>query len=354
MLKIYIPENHKHRNECLFRPYLTIQDYFRDIGIEFVFSGNNWDLAWIGQASYIDKSLSLKYSTKKGLEFVEKFKGKDYILFDGQDSASLIGTWEVFKESEAKLLLKNSLYEDLKQYENNANINGRIYWERPLKNHDPNLSHDLLLDETNLNPKFKNVKLSGTNWLSTVQPNFFQYKEAKKDIDVFAMFQYPAKENWEYGVKTSEYYSDHRQNCIEELKKFPESVRVVTAENGKVPLEEYYSLMSRSKIVIAPFGYGEIAPRDLESAMVGAILIKPSMDHISTLPNVFIPGTTYVSCSWDYLNLVENIGVILQDYRRWQEYYVENMRQKYVEEYNPEKLVIHVHKILSELEGYST
>lgn len=330
----------KHRNETTFRPYLQIQELFKEVGIEFVFEGNQYDMAWIGQASYTDKSKSLKESTDDGLKYLEKFKDQDYILFDGQDSASLIGVWEVFKESSAKLLLKNSLYNNTSLY-NLPAINGRHYWVND--GYNPNI----LTLPTNL-------KLSGTNWLSTVQPNFFYYKTAKKDIDVFAMFQYPAKENWEYDVQTSYYYTEHRSKCINELKRLPRHIKVVTAEAGKVPLQEYYNLMSRSKIVIAPFGYGEIAPRDLESAMVGSILLKPDMSHISTIPDIFIPGLTYVSLQWNYVDLGLHIEAILKDFPKWQEYYVENMRCKYVEEYNPEKLVTHIYNLILNMGGYST
>ena len=112
MIKVKIYELEKHRNETTFRPLLFVQNEFRDIGIEFVTDGNA-DFAFVGQASIINKKLSLNESINKGLEFLKSVK-EPYFIFDGQDAATLIGTYEVFKQSNALLLLKNSLQFSLK------------------------------------------------------------------------------------------------------------------------------------------------------------------------------------------------------------------------------------------------
>ena len=49
----------------------------------------------------------LKESIDKGLEFLSKLGG-DYMIVDGQDATSLVGTIDVFRESNALLFLKNS------------------------------------------------------------------------------------------------------------------------------------------------------------------------------------------------------------------------------------------------------
>ena len=104
MIKIKLLESHIHRNETTFRPFLFAQNVLREIGIEFTES-NDYDYAWVGQASIIDKKKSLQESIDKGLEFISKIDG-DYMIIDGQDSTSLIGTIDVFRESNALLFLK--------------------------------------------------------------------------------------------------------------------------------------------------------------------------------------------------------------------------------------------------------
>lgn len=340
MIRIRIPDLEKHRNECTFRPYLMCIDLFREIGIDLNYTGNSFDYKWIGQASYTDKSVSLSESTEKGLEYLDKIEG-DYWLFDGQDSASLIGTYDVFLKSGAQYLLKNSLYSNIDDYKLPF-INGRSYWGMSYRGYK-------VTDFS----KFANVKLSGTNWLSTITPNWFNYFDAEKPIDVFAMFSYPSRENYEYGIKTSVQYDEHRSRCIEELKKLPRNIKVQMLENGqKVPLEQYYNLMSKSKIVVAPFGYGEMAPRDIEAAMVGAILVKPDMNHLNTFPNPYKSGLTYEQCSWNFEDLNTKIQeIFLEGWKRNQKWYVENMRKEYIEQYNPKNLIEYIYNLIKNSPG---
>lgn len=343
MIKIKICDYLIHRNQTTFRPYLNSADIFREVGIEFVFEGNKYDMAWIGQASYMDKTLSLTDSVNKGIEYLEQFKGQDYILFDGQDSATLKGSVEVFNQSEAKYLLKNTLYSDLGNYRR-FSTTGRIYWEK-------NKWEDLY--RVSIDQDFSRIKLSGTNWLSGIPFNQFSYSHATKDIDVFAMFQYPAKHNMEFGIETGKYYTAHRKNCIDQLKQIAHKYNIFTAEIGNVPLDDYYRLMSRSKIVVAPFGYGEIAPRDAESAQVGAILIKPDMDHIQTVPNIYTDPQNFMNAEWDYSDLGSIIDGLLTDYKLQQQYYVENFRRNYCIEYTTEKMVAHIYELIRSIEGYT-
>ena len=114
MIKIKLLEKDIHRNEPTFRQFLFAQNQLREIGIEFTDS-NDYDYAWVGQASIIDKKKSLKESVEKGLEFLSKLSG-DYMIIDGQDATSLIGTVDVLRESNAQLCLKHSYLKDFDLY----------------------------------------------------------------------------------------------------------------------------------------------------------------------------------------------------------------------------------------------
>ena len=86
------------------------------------------------------------------------------------------------------------------------------------------------------------------------------------------------------------------------------NIKIAGLENGKrIPIEEYYHRMLESKIIMAPLGYGEAAVRDIESAMFGAVLIKPDMSNVITHPNIYIPYETYVPCKLDWSDLLEKI-----------------------------------------------
>ena len=79
---------------------------------------------------------------------------------------------------------------------------------------------------------------------------------------------------------------------------------------SRVSRRLYYREMKESKIVVSPFGWGEINNRDFESFIYGCLLVKPSVDHLITYPDFFLPNQTYLPYSWDFSDLeglVENL-----------------------------------------------
>ena len=69
----------------------------------------------------------------------------------------------------------------------------------------------------------------------------------------------------------------------------------------------YMKELRRSKIVLAPFGWGEITLKDFEVFLTGGLLLKPSMNHIQTWPDFFQDGSTYLSHNWNLDDLEEKI-----------------------------------------------
>lgn len=344
MIKIRLFQHWKHRNETTFRPYLQAAELFKEIGVQFVFDGPH-DLTWVGPATFGDKTRPLRSVLRRNDTWTLRDLRGEHIYFDGQDSPSLIGAWEAFKESSALLMLKSSLYRDISWYRE-PSVHGRYFWG---KSDDPEYNYSI--DDVDLT----RIRLSGSNWLSTVQPHWYDFRSIKKEYDVCAMFGYPAKENLEYQRRTDPFYNAHRRPCIDQLNNLPAAIKVAKLDAGvRVPVEEYYRRMIHSKIIVAPFGYGEMAPRDLEAAMVGAVLIKPDMGHIDTIPNPYIPEETYRSCRWDFSDLNDIVMDTLDHFDEYQEKFTLNFRQKYLELYNPVNLVEHMHGILSELPGFGT
>ena len=351
MIKIKLYDCHIHRNECTFRPYWFANNVIKDIGIEFVIEGDSYDYAWIGQGSIVNKKLPLQQSIEEGINYISKITG-DYMIVDGQDSTSLIGTYDVFKESNASLLLKSSLLKDRSLYKNKT-ASGRHYWP----------GGDYSIDDFD---KYSDrIVLSGTNWLSTywsLMPGWAGTNHLKTDLknqwskpswakisvdkeyDVCAMFQYPSTDsNYEYEYRLDQYYDKFRKPCIDIAHNL--NCNVAKLNNGvKLPAQEYYQKMFDSKIVLAPFGYGEMAPRDTESAVCGAILIKPDMDYIETNPNIFKKDETYIACKHDFSDLEEKVTEILGNYENYL-YIVENMRETIEEELSPENLAMNLYNL---------
>jgi len=332
MIKIRLLEIDKHRNETTFRPFLSARNLFSDVGIEFTDS-DDYDYAFVGQASIIDKKISLMESVELGLEFVSQITG-DYIIVDGQDSTSLIGTIDVFRDSDAILFLKNSYLKDFDLYKEGW-ANGRMYWGE---------GDYSVPDIDILKPK---MKLTGCNWLYTIEPHWMSY-DFEKEYDVSCMFGYPTKEPvYEHGICQTDYYDLHRKELMETLgNKF----KVAGLINGeRVSSDEYYRRMYESKIIMAPIGYGEMAPRDVESAMFGSVLVKPDMSYINSEPFIYEDNETYISVNYDWSNLEEKIEYVLSDYNNIRDRLVKNMRNRYEESYDLKNLVIHFYNILKDL-----
>ena len=84
---------------------------------------------------------------------------------------------------------------------------------------------------------------------------------------------------------------------------------------GMVPQKRYYRELAGSKIVLSPFGWGEVCFRDFEAILAGALLFKPDMSHMLTWPNVYIPNETYIPLNWDGSDLMEKTERYLNDER---------------------------------------
>ena len=334
MLKIKLYEHDVHRNETTFRPFLMAQDLFRDVGIEFT-NSDTYDYAFVGQASIIDKKKSLEESIEKGVDFCSKITG-DYIIVDGQDSTSLIGTIDVFRESKAVLFLKNSYLKDFDLYRQGW-VNGRMYWG------DGEYS---VPDIHELEPK---MKLTGCNWLSTMGVQWYDYNNYKK-YDVSCMFGYPSQtKNYEDNLCQTDFYDKHRRDLLDIISK---RYNFVGLEDGKkVDVNEYFQKMYDSKIVMSPFGYGEMNPRDVQSAMLGSVLIEPDMSYILSKPFVYEDNETYISVNYDWSDLEEKIDYVLSDYENIRDRLVQNFREKFISIYDKKNLVLHFYDTLKEING---
>lgn len=339
MIRVKIRDLDKHRNETTFRPYLTHAHILRDIGIEFV-EGGSYDVEWVGQASIIDKKLPLTDSIEMGVEFCESITG-DYMIFDGQDSHSLIGTFEVFKHMRNRhgdrcmCMLKNSLLKNFEMYKI-PKPNGRWYWDGDDAYSIPDID------------EYSNyIKLSGTNWLSTAHVKFELFR---KTHDVCGLFGYPLDSGEEHGVQHYQYYNRHRKPCVDVLRNL-KGLDVQTLNDGEtIPPHSYYRIMAESKIVIAPFGFGELAPRDIQAMGWGSILIKPSMDYLKSEPWIYSDGQSYIACKNDYSDLGEKIDFVLSNFDKLQEEMFEYAMVKYQNQYmNPQRLPVYLHQVFSEL-----
>jgi len=63
--------------------------------------------------------------------------------------------------------------------------------------------------------------------------------------------------------------------------------------------------LARTRVVVSPFGWGEINLRDYEACIAGAAIVKPDMSHLETWPDLFVAGETYLPYRWDFADLAD-------------------------------------------------
>lgn len=108
-----------------------------------------------------------------------------------------------------------------------------------------------------------------------------------------------------FGLKyTRKSVSIGREQTAERLVKY--------VKTDKLNRHKYFQEMERSRLVISPFGLGEITLRDFEVFICGAALMKPSMKHMITWPNFYDEELIY-QYEWDFSNLEEILDIAKTD-----------------------------------------
>ncbi len=82
---------------------------------------------------------------------------------------------------------------------------------------------------------------------------------------------------------------------------------------GPVSQKQFNRETSDSRIVLSPFGWGELCLRDFETVRSGALLLKPDMSHLETWPDIFVANETYVPFSLDAEDLVDKAVYYLEN-----------------------------------------
>ena len=112
MIKIKIFNPVAGKNRISFTGFLVMQQMLRDYSIEITDS-DDFDYAFLGADDILDKSIGLQESIEYGLKNIDKYaRGGDCFIFDGSDSTSLMGSYEVLEQSDAMFLFKNQLLQN--------------------------------------------------------------------------------------------------------------------------------------------------------------------------------------------------------------------------------------------------
>jgi hypothetical protein len=123
----------------------------------------------------------------------------------------------------------------------------------------------------------------------------------QKDVDILCRASLP--NDWSYSLRSA--FLPHLETLRNRRRL------IVSVPTKRVPWDEYYEELLRSRICISPYGYGEVCGRDIEATLAGCLLIKPDMSHLRSYPDIFEAGVTYVPVERDYANLGETCDYYL-------------------------------------------
>jgi hypothetical protein len=101
------------------------------------------------------------------------------------------------------------------------------------------------------------------------------------------------------------WYHRYRSLGLEKLRPLARRYRCTGTE--RVSRKRFLGEMLLSRVVFSPFGWGEVCFRDFEAVCSGALLVKPSMSHLQTSPDIYVENETYVPVRWDLADLEEKV-----------------------------------------------
>jgi len=337
MIKVKILNPTKGRNEPTFRPLFYIKDMLRDYSIDITES-DDYDFLFVGMDDFINKRIPLNESVDWGLENLSKITG-DYFLFEGSDSTSLMGGYEVFEKSDAIYLFKNQMLGSQEEYKV-PYAHNKWFWG---SGSDLDLSYDI---SDNL---WKRIKFTGWNVGQLVQSyRQFHPINKNKDIDICAIFKANHELNSDHNSRNDLLYTTHRKGLWDVLEPLKSKYNMIY---NRLPFDEYVKNLSNSKISFSPFGMGEICFRDFECMQYGTIMIKPNQDMVKTIPNIYEDGKTYIGCKYDWSDLEEKIDYILSNFSELNETINNEIRKRFIDEYHFGKLCLHWYDIFNNLDG---
>jgi hypothetical protein len=104
----------------------------------------------------------------------------------------------------------------------------------------------------------------------------------------------------------ADWYQHYRDASAKSMEPLSEQFRCTGIT--RVPRKTYLLELLRSKVVFSPFGWGEVCFRDYEAVACGCLLVKPSMAHVVSSPNIYVDYETYVPVKWDLSDAADVIA----------------------------------------------
>lgn len=332
-------------------PLVKNQDYLKELGIDinFYFKYSN-DVKYCDVVIVESRFVYRDWSTNKSKIFELlidlKTENNKVFYYDLGDSTY---SWALEALPYVDKLLKPFIFKDKNNYcipLNGFTIITDYYFKKGMIDSYKPLPHKVLpesskyiekkdkhlLDKIQIgyNSTFADNSLSSNLWkysyFNRLTRRFF--KMYSKMLKTNKGFDYVNPESHREKELSCRILLDGYSNGIDFHRKETAKILNKYISTNKLNRSDYFSEMRNSKVVVSPFGWGEInVPRDYEVALSGSILLKPDISHLDTWPNIFNQDTV-VQYKWDLSNLLELVEKILDNYDDYLQFAI-NLQDQY-------------------------
>jgi len=139
----------------------------------------------------------------------------------------------------------------------------------------------------------------------------FYYDRLKRKINFLPyahITSFSSAENEKSSLLHCRISANYRRNTVAfQRKRIREKLRDRIPTN-RINRRKFFAEMKHSRVVLSPFGWGEICYRDFEAIVAGAVLLKPDVNHMETWPDLYIENKTCIFFDWDLKNLEETVS----------------------------------------------
>lgn len=328
-------------------PFRVFREDLKKHGIEFEIQSQTkysaltkFDEIWIFESDYRSLLQVGKRNREGALQMLERFKqaGKKIRWIDNSDSSGCLRSYVLpFVDSYIKSQVLIPLTEYLAR--TTTGVGFRDYFSRKYELADSSTAakaspsqQELAKIQVGWNLGMSDWGARATHgrcsgWVSRImgRPYYpidrrlayachrFSSSQYRLDTESIPLLQRSVHIHCRAGKYDSSSVNAHRKEVQEIVSRTGQQHSLRVAAEGWVTRTQFLEELSDSVIVVSPFGWGEICYRDFECFLVGAVLLKPDMNHIKTWPAYYEPNVTYIPFAWDLSDLEQRILETLAD-----------------------------------------
>ena len=112
--------------------------------------------------------------------------------------------------------------------------------------------------------------------------------------------------------------TNHRKKAIQAIRGLKVRCTKDVSSSRKHVNNNYFDTIYNTKIIVSPWGCGEVCYRDFEALAAGCILIKPNTNFVESWPDIF-NKRHYIACRPDFSDLNEKVTWVLSHWKSLQD-----------------------------------